>query len=229
VTIEAFVTCWNEEKNINQYLDWYQPFVDSVTVMDNHSTDRSVELAKERGCKVVEWGVNEYDNLALTAVKEECWKNSDADWVIVGDMDELLYHPNLRKLLEDTEFTIIQSDGYIMVSEEYIPWKEVKFGVKEAGSKIICFRPRSIVRMNWKPGCHSCSPEGDVRKFITPEVKLLHFFLIGHEEFKEKWKRYRSRECENDKRLGLGYHYFMTDKEMENLFDGYIKQAVNVW
>lgn len=232
--IDTFVACWNEEKDVNQYLDWYQPFVDSVTVLDNHSTDRSVELAKERGCKIVEWGSYEYDNLALTAVKEECWKNSDADWVIVGDMDELLYHPDLRKLLESTEFTIIQSDGYIMISEKCIPWKEVKFGVKEAGKsavggKTICFRPKSIVKMNWKPGCHSCFPDGDVRTLITSEVKLLHFFLVGHKEFKEKWKRYRARECENDKILGLGCHYFMTDKEMDDLFDKNMKQSERVW
>lgn len=223
--IDAFAVCWNEEKIIGHYIDWYGSFVDSITILDNYSTDKSVEIARGRGCKIIPFGLpTGHDELIEIETKEKCWKSSDADWVIVTDIDELLYHPNLRSFLENTESTVIQQDGYVMVNEKYLPWNEVRMGAK-AGTKTVCFRPKSVVRMNWTPGCHTCSPEGDARILVTGEVKLLHFVFVGRKEAKERWKRYLPRRSESDKRHGFGRHYLLSDEEMDKIFDSHLNRA----
>ena len=86
--IDVFVLAWNEERMINQFIDWYS--YANITVLDNHSTDRTAEIARSRGCQVVPFGGPQQDNRDMTAVKEECWRGSKADWVFVCDMDEFL-------------------------------------------------------------------------------------------------------------------------------------------
>lgn len=223
---------FNEEDRILQYLDWYSPIVDSIVIMDNYSTDKTVEIAKKSGCKVISnVGIDgKHDELIELEIKENCWKNSGADWVFIVDIDEFLYHPNLRTLLQNTEATIIRPHGYLMISEDYIPFKEVKMGIdEEDGGKITCFRPDSITGMNWEPGCHSCNPEGFVHFLTDPAIKLLHFFYVGRKEFKEKRTLRSKRSSENDIRWDFGIHYRKSEKEMDEEFDFQFKRAVKVW
>lgn len=228
--IELYTMVWNEENRILQYLDWYTPLVDSIIIMDNYSTDRTVEIAKKAGCKVISVGIEgRHDELIELGIKENCWKNSDADWVIVVDVDEFLYHPNLRNLLESTEATIIRPYGYLMISEDYLPFKEVRMGTKEDSAKVVCFRPDSIIRMNWGPGCHNCYPEGSIHFLTGPAIKLLHFFYIGRNEFKEKRKRRSIRSSERDRELGWGFHYRMSDEDMDKEFEEHLKWSEKVW
>ena len=54
----------------------------------------------------------------------ECWKRSrgSADWVIVIDIDEHLFHPDLTEVLmryKTLGITIVPALGYQMISEEF--------------------------------------------------------------------------------------------------------------
>ena len=229
VKIEAFTIAWNEEKVIGQYIDHYTSIVDHITVFDNFSTDKTVEIARKRGCLVRPFGSSIlHDEIVQLKLKEDCWKDSGADWVIVTDIDEFLYHPDFRRFLSETEATVIQPDGHLMVSEDCLPFRQVRTGAKEPLGKTVCFRPSEIKAMNWTPGCHNCSPKGNV-KLSVGETKLLHFFLIGRKEFKERWKRNISRFSENDKRCGYGCHYLFSDQRMDDYFNDHLARAEVVW
>ncbi len=52
-TITAIIPCLNEEKAIGHVLREIPEFVDEVIVVDNNSTDRTPEVAREFGVKVV--------------------------------------------------------------------------------------------------------------------------------------------------------------------------------
>lgn len=51
--ISVVIPCYNEEEGIRVVLDQMPPLVDEVLVVDNASTDRTAEVARELGARVV--------------------------------------------------------------------------------------------------------------------------------------------------------------------------------
>ncbi len=52
-TISVVIPCFNEEEGIARVIDALPASVDEVVVVDNNSTDRTAEVAAERGARVV--------------------------------------------------------------------------------------------------------------------------------------------------------------------------------
>lgn len=232
--VEVFTIAWNEERYIKQFIDYYN-WADKITVYDNCSTDNTARIAKDSGCIVIPYGKDEQDNKVMLEVKANCWKDSKADWVIVCDVDEWLYHKDgMRKTLEfinTTEATIIETVGYSMISEEYKPLKEVDTGFYDAtgnSNKCVCFRPDRIDDMGWSIGCHRCEPIGDVKAITYPGIMLLHYHLIGRKEVKERFNDYASRMSKSDLKNKYGLHYTMDDEQKDSLFNILMKQAKRI-
>lgn len=222
-----FVLAWNEERMINQFIDWYS--YANITVLDNHSTDSTVSIAKARGCNVVSFGGDQQDNRDMTSIKEECWKDSKADWVFVCDMDEFLYHPKLLTLLSQTSASVIKASGYHMISEENMLLADVKTGVKDFKfDKYVGFRPNKITKMNWLHGCHLAHPEGEVIT-LQNTVKLLHYNMIGRDTFKSRRRQYRDRMSQWDIDNGAGKHYLWSEEEMDAEFNSLLARSGVVW
>jgi len=79
--ISAFVICFNEGEQIKDCLDSLS-FCDEVFVIDSFSTDKTVEIAKAWGAKVVqrEWtGYRDQKAFGLSNVAHEWVLNLDAD------------------------------------------------------------------------------------------------------------------------------------------------------
>ena len=95
VTIDVHSICWNEERMLPLFLSHYSGFAARIVVWDNYSDDASQDLV--RACPRAELRL--YDSGGRSSedsfleVKNQCWPSSDADWVIVCDIDELVYHP----------------------------------------------------------------------------------------------------------------------------------------
>jgi dolichol-phosphate hexosyltransferase len=58
--ITVVIPCLNEEKGIVEVLSRMPPFVDEVIVVDNDSTDRTAELARDHGALVIHEKVRGY-------------------------------------------------------------------------------------------------------------------------------------------------------------------------
>ena len=52
-TVSVVIPCFNEEEGIAKVIDALPPSIDEVVVVDNNSTDRTADVAKERGARVV--------------------------------------------------------------------------------------------------------------------------------------------------------------------------------
>ena len=59
-SITVIIPCLNEEQGIDKVLSRMPAFVDQVIVVDNGSTDRTVEVAKGRGAEVIQEEVRGY-------------------------------------------------------------------------------------------------------------------------------------------------------------------------
>ncbi len=90
--ISALIIARNEETMISRAV-LSCAFADEVVVVDANSSDRTVELAKQAGARVVQraWtGFSDQRNFSLTQAKH--------DWVFVLDSDEAVT-PELVKWL----------------------------------------------------------------------------------------------------------------------------------
>lgn len=243
--IDAYTFCYNEEIRLKYYLNLYAPLCRTITIHDNGSTDSSKKIA-EKYDNVI-WNTqaysqNEINDDILRNVKNNCWKqNRDADWVIVCDVDEILYHKNglhtyLRYILNETDKRIIQATGYDMVSTKlpthtgnFYDDENFQYGVENGlFNKTCIFAPSSIDEIRYLHGSHRCKPTvsgPDSKKRIQKmslfdgELKLLHYKYLNKESFICKQKISGERMAEINKEKGWGLQYLWEHERLEQLFD----------
>jgi tetratricopeptide (TPR) repeat protein len=85
-TIALCMIVKNEEQFIGACIDSVRSFVDEIVVVDTGSTDRTVELARERGARVehFEW-INDF-----AAARNYAVDAAISDWILMLDADEEL-------------------------------------------------------------------------------------------------------------------------------------------
>jgi hypothetical protein len=235
--IEAYAICYNEEALLPYYLRHYSQFCDQITIFDNYSTDRSEEICRANPkVRVIKYDTgNQIRDDIYLQIKNNCWKYSDADWVIVGDIDELVYHADIIKALKDvtlSEATIITPQMFNMYSEKFPTtegqiYEEVTLGVP-CGSKTNVFRPREITDINYDPGCHVAKPEGNVIFYHVVGMKTFHMRYLSKQWVIDRNEQSRKRLSELNKQLGWGVHYHATAEEISEQFDQEYKQAIKV-
>jgi hypothetical protein len=217
--IHAHILAWNEEKILPYTLDHYSSFCDKIFIHDNMSTDGSDEIySRYPKVTVLKWTSNdEINELNYTNIKSNAYKqfSRDADWVIVCDCDEFLYHDNLiEKLTEykNAGITIPKIDGHDMVSESFpeydgIPLTEkVKIGSDTYGPmcKNIIFDPK--IDVQYGIGGHSVTTNGVTSN--EAELKLLHYKFLGKDYVKRIYVSRAKRLSDFNKQHKFGEHYF---------------------
>ena len=99
--IDLYTRCWNDAHMLGFMFRNYDDLVQRYVVYDDGSTDGSLDILAAHP-KVEIRDQAAYRNpssriLAALSLLETCWHESRgrADWVIVCDIDELLYHPKI--------------------------------------------------------------------------------------------------------------------------------------
>jgi Glycosyl transferase family 2 len=108
----------------------YDPVVQRYVVFDDGSTDQSLELLRSNP-KVELRAMPEPSDPSSyvasgVALFDQCWKESRgrADWVILTDIDEHLYHPQLQDYLAHCArhgVSAVPALGYQMLAEKFPP------------------------------------------------------------------------------------------------------------
>jgi hypothetical protein len=220
MVIHAHILSWNEEKILPFTLDYYSKICDKIFIHDNMSTDSSDDIYKRyEKVKVLKWDSNnEINEFNYTKIKSNAYKiySRDADWVIVCDCDEFLYHENLIEKLDEYKkngITIPQIDGHDMVSESFPEYDgnpitdKIKIGSEtyQPMCKNIIFDPK--IDVEYGIGGHSIqSKQGKLSP--TAELKLLHYKFLGKEYVKNIYISRAKRLSEFNKQNKLGEHYF---------------------
>jgi hypothetical protein len=216
--VYLYCLCWNDARMLPFFFMHFDQFVDKYFIYDNGSTDDSLKMLKEHGdVEIVHFDV-EGDSFVdeERRLGDTMWQGSDADWVIVTDIDELAYRPDMLGYLQSCRekgVTAIQTIGYEMVSDDF-PAQDrpltdtVTLGVRSTGRDRLCiFDPKKITETNYSPGRHEADPKGLVVWPEYPEVLLLHFKQLG-----PKYAIARSAELKKglkpgDIKNGWGFHY----------------------
>lgn len=172
--VNIFIFCFNEEVLLPHTIKHFKTMLPNsiITICDNESTDNSVKIAKENGCKIFSWHTGiETDIHKKQNISNTCWNYIKEGWVIVCDMDEWLCVTE-SDLLEETKngTTILSIKGYnITGKSKDIKLKDVNLHSLDMGylhnseSKNLCFRLPQIKEMNYGVGAHNSIPKGIIK------------------------------------------------------------------
>lgn len=118
IKLSVVISCFNEEKNIENCLKSVKGFADEIIVVDNSSTDKTNEISKKYTNKIF---VQKNDPLKIDLQKNYGFEKATGDWILSLDADEKIT-PELQKEITQTLFSNQSFDGY------YIPRKNIIFG-----------------------------------------------------------------------------------------------------
>ena len=231
--ITLYTFCYNEKEIIPYFLNHYSKIVDKIVVYDNQSTDGSIEMLESfDGCEIeIRNNItnNQIQDDTLIRLKNNCWKNDKSDYIIVVDMDEFLYHPNLREFLESNpDVDFFKPVGYDMISYE-LPtdhskqiYEIIRDGAPSINySKKALFKRKFVIETGFGYGAHSANYRGKkplIEYVSNGDLKLLHFKCIDLEYVIAKHKHYSERRSDFNKRMGLGIHYDFTEQQIMSDF-----------
>jgi hypothetical protein len=239
--IHLYCLCWNEARILPHFLRHYDGLVDRFFVFDNGSTDGSLQLlAGDERVKVTH-----FDVAGDSFVDEErrlsdtMWQSSrrQAAWTIVIDMDEFLYHADLRGYLTacaEQGVTAVEATAYDMIADAFPSGDEplpqmITCGAREPFYDKLCiFDPDAIVDTHYDPGRHTATPEGRVIWPPRKEVKLLHYKRLGVEYVANRYAGLKLGLRPRDIRNKWGVQYLMGADEIARDFREFRRNAVPV-
>lgn len=241
VHIDLYASCWNEERVIPFFLRHYEPIVDRIVIFDDGSNDRSLELLKASPkVELRQLKRGESSILMQTEEMNHCWKESRgrADWVIICDMDEHIYHhKELCGYLAQCKAngsTILNPVGVDMVSVDFpapdvVLSEAIRSGVRSfLLDKKAVFNPNEVDEINYGPGRHAADPLG--RLIFPPkrEVKLLHYKALGFDYLLDRTQQLRERKTSFDLERGWGLHDHRPAEDVRLGFDEMLQAAKDI-
>jgi glycosyltransferase involved in cell wall biosynthesis len=198
MVVEIFIPTYNGMYILPMTIEHYQERLPGCTIniMDDNSTDETREFCESKGCVVTKVSYEEsnphlrgYEPALMKDLRNNCWKNSEAEWIMVVDQDELI---DVR--LEDfdslKDFDVVKVKGYDMWGLGETDPKKFTYGRMHPWyCKPSMFR-RSLGEINWIGGNHTAYPPEHAR------WARYHFNMYHYPErnfSREKFIEYLSR------------------------------------
>ena len=240
--IHVYTMAWNEEMFLPYFLRHYTSFAERIVVFDNGSDDRTVEVARS----FPRTAVGSYDSAGLmdeagrARMKSQMWKESrgKADFVIVVDCDELVWHPQLLDMLELYKvqgITLTRCQGYEMIADSFPRTSGQVYDVAKRGvrakeyDKPCLFDPNAIEEINYTVGGHGAKPRGG--NVILPaqwELYLLHYRMLGLDYVRSRFRERAARQPADYVARNWNAQYRQSDEELTRWFANTHAAAVEV-
>lgn len=187
--VSAVINTYNEEKNLARCLESIRQLADEIVVVDMHSADKTVEIAKKYGSKVF---LHEYTRFVEPA-RNFALQQARSDWIFLIDADE-----ELTPTLADRLREVIEIDRADYVE---IPRKNIIFGKWVEHSRwwpdyLVRFFRKGKVKFSDKIHVPP-STEGEGIK-LDPEEKnaIVHHNFQTISQFIERLNRYTDIQSE---------------------------------
>lgn len=234
MNLNIYIIAYNEEVMIEKFINHYkQRFPKcNITVYDNYSTDKTVEIASSMGCQIIMHNTNGEirDDLYLE-IKNNCWKHSNSDWVLICDVDELVFIDEDDLIKEDAEgVSIIKFEGWNMItmsSDPDIIDLNLEWGSRaKQYDKYYMFNKSKIQEINYTPGCHYANPKGEV-KFSDKSYLMCHFKALGLNYMINRHIEFGKRLSQQNLEKGWGFHYLDSADTIRNNWKFYQEHPEN--
>lgn len=229
--VHVYTLTYNEEVMLPQFIKHYRTnFPDcKITVMDNESIDKTVDIALYHNCEVLTWSSNDQirDDLYLF-IKNNCWKKTNADWVIVVDCDEFV--DITQEDLQNTKDNMFKPQGYDMIGNS-LNVDDIDCGIRSPGYDKLCvFKRKDFEEINYQPGCHNATPvtKNGVELSYNTNFKLFHYKWLTYDYVIERYKLFNKRLSDINKQYQWGIHYTFEEQKHKEYYDHANKHKVKV-
>lgn len=216
--ITIYTICYNEALMLPFFIRWYRLRFQGcrIVVYDNGSTDDSREIALSAGCEVRDFDTGgQLSDSAYLDIKNHCWKDAATDWVLIADVDELCDVDEVMiQILDGRGVTIVPFEAYDMINkDDNTDIEGIAYGIRSPRyDKYYLFNRRHITEINYTPGCHTAAPHGYIDFGINKErLVARHYKYINPDYTIARYAEFRRRMSDDNKRKGMGSHYFSSD------------------
>lgn len=252
MSIHLYTLCWNEMDILPFVIDYWKLLpITKAVVYDNGSTDGSIEYLKQfNWIEVRHFDTEGQNDVVQRQIKSEAWKESrgKCDYVIVCDMDEMIYCPNI-----EDELWYMKTNGYNVMG---MPWYAMCFDVRptyEKGKllhtqgdkfykqyinhdkrwshlgKFMLFDPNVIDDMGYSVGCHYSSPRPYLKLYETNKAFAIHVNKgLSEDYFVERRKKMGNNLSITNKMGGMCYEYNYPEEKSREEYRKYQSQSVDV-
>jgi glycosyltransferase involved in cell wall biosynthesis len=188
IRLSLCIPTYNEEKNLHLALNSAADIVDEVVIIDGGSTDRTVEIAKSYGPKVVVSHVDNPPNFLKN--KQRAIEAAKGEWILQLDADEAVtpeLKAEIKKILENP-----QDDGYWIPRKNYFLGRFLmKGGVY----------PDAVLRLYKKEKAHFALVHVHEHAIIDGKVGTLkgameHWADPTFERYLTRWNRYTTFDAQ---------------------------------
>ena len=226
--IDLYCVCWNEIKILPFVIDYWKRYVNHAYVYDNNSDDGTYEYLKQFDwITVYRYNTDDQFNDKINMnIKNETWKNNtEADWIVCCDMDEVLYSTDINKFLTyctSKNIDIISPTWNEVYYWDFPEYKE-NFVLHENADKIyykndgfthkpMIFNRHTVTEMRYAPGAHTCNPNHAGRHLIlydkdNADFKLYHLKNLGIDYKYQRDCILEERMSQLNRIMGWGIHY----------------------
>lgn len=226
MNVTIYTVAYNEELMLPFFINHYRKQFPNchIVVYDNQSTDRTVEIARESNCEIIQYDTNNtISDSKYLEIKNNCWKSSTTDWNFVCDVDELC-QINIENLIHESNVgtSIIRFVGYDMVNTSEDPSNITIEGLCNGVrnwyyDKSVAFNKSKISEINFEPGCHTSFPSGDIQ-YSENHYNLFHYKFIGEDYVISRYKLFSSRLSTENLHAGWGSHYKQAEENLRSTF-----------
>ena len=187
--ISVVLATFNEEKNLAKCLDTVQDLADEIVIVDGTSSDKTVEIAKKYGARVI---VRENPKI-FHINKQIAIDSATRDWVLQLDADEHLT-PELKKEIKEvisSQKSAVRSqpvNGFWLPRKNYFLGRFLMKGGQYPDYTLRLYR-KGMGKLPQKDVHEQAEVEGEVGYLSNA---LLHYPYKNFSEYFMKWRRYNS-------------------------------------
>lgn len=206
-TLTVIIPTYNEAQYLEGAL-YCLKFVDEIIVVDSMSSDATVQIAADHGCKVVS---RKFDN--FSSQKNHALQFATCDWVLFLDGDERVTEAIQKEILEAIESNT--HTGYKLNFPHFYM------------NRFLYHHYNDVTRLVKRTNCHF---EGNVHEKLivngsvgTLKNKVLHYTYKGLVHYIGKKDSYAWFQAERQLLKGKGMSYFhLAFKPLYRFFNEYI-------
>jgi hypothetical protein len=243
IKIDLYTWSWNDAEMLAFLFRHYDHLVRRYVIYDDGSTDRTLDVLQAHPRVEVRRTrfTDDPDSFLISIMPtiETCWKESrgTADYVIVMEVDEHLYHPDLAGYLERCRqrgITFIPALGYQMIAEEFPQPGEWLCQTRTMGapwvqmSKVNIFAPDAIDSINYGYGRHQAAPIGCVVAPDRDELLLLHYKYLGFERTLRRHAECLARLRKTDLERRFAHRWSFSREQLKADWDTFASQLVDI-